>query len=405
MALASVRVTFARTGAVRSTLGAVPVNPAAAAAPIQVAGLKATYGETYPYVSPFPYKEKHFYWFSQFFDNAKKRMCENSKIITVDGNFGVGKDEFAKRLAKEFDLQYIPAVPDKQCFDKDGYNLLELNQFLPEERMKLYDWEAFLKDKNYKRGFVGRLQVAWYVQKMQVYAYALQHLYHTGQGAVIVRSAFSDFVFAEAMRNCGYVTNNFINYYNMIVDNSICELHTPHLCIYLDTPVDLAMERFKKTASPAELASPAMDKNFFEAVDQVYKRRFLPKMNEKSEVMEIDWTEVADELDMDAIAVEIEKIRLDASDASDPRFQDWYNKSEDDLNWYRRRFGSTQFMMDYTMRPVPTDCDEILYDTADYDTMNDILMNHPAVKYAPGTAPELGHSRLWPKNNALKLRM
>merc|ERR1712004_327844 len=106
--------------------------------------------KTYPYVSPFPYKEKHFYWFSQFFGNAKKRMCENSKIITVDGNFGVGKDEFAKRLAKEFDLQYIPAVPDKQCFDKDGYNLLELNQFLPEERMKLYDWEAFLKDKNYK---------------------------------------------------------------------------------------------------------------------------------------------------------------------------------------------------------------------------------------------------------------
>lgn len=57
----------------------------------------------------------------------------------------------------------------------------------------------------------------------------------------------------------------------------------------------------------------------------------------KSEVMEIDWTEIADDLDMDAIAVEIEKIRLDATDASDPRFQDWYNKTEDDLNWYRRR--------------------------------------------------------------------
>ena len=180
MALASARVTLARTGAVKSTLGATPVNPAAAATPIQVAGLKATYGEKYPYVQPFPYKEKKFYWFSQFFDNAKKRMCENSKIITVDGNLGVGKNEFAQRLAKEFDLQFIPAVSDQSCFKIHGFNMLELNPIL-EDRMKLYDWEAFLKDENYKRGFVGRLQLSWYVQKMQTYAFALQHLYHTGK--------------------------------------------------------------------------------------------------------------------------------------------------------------------------------------------------------------------------------
>lgn len=397
MALASVRATFAKTGSVKSTLGAASLNPAAAAAPIQVAGLKATYGEKYPYHNPFPYKEKKFYWYSQFFDNSKRRICENSKIITVDGNFGVGKNDFAERLAKEFDLQYIPAVPDKECFNACGYNLLELNHLLPEERMKLYDWEAFLKDKNYKRGFVGRLQLAWYTQKMRAYAHALQHLYHTGQGAVIVRSAFSDFAMAEAMRSCGYVTKNFMEYYHNFVKNSICELHTPHLCIYLDTPVDVAMERFKKTASPAELASPAMDVNFFKAVDKAHKEKFLPKMSERSEVMEIDWTEVADELDMDAIAVEIEKIHLDATDASDPRFQDWYNKSEDDVSWYRRRFGSPLFMVDYTNRPPPVDCDEILYDPADYAIMEATLLKHPAVKYIPGTAPELGYSRLFPK--------
>jgi len=399
MALASVRGTFARTAAVKSTLGAGPVNPAAAAAPIQVAGLKATYGEKYPYVDPFPYKTKKFGIFGQFFDGSKKRMCENSKIVTVDGNFGVGKNEFAERLAKEFDLQYIPAVSDKKCFEvhANGFNRLELNQLLP-DRMKLYDWDAFLKDKNYTRGMVGRLQLAWYAKKMETYSDALRHLYSTGQGSVIVKSAFSDFVMAEAMRERGYVTKNFLKYYNMFVDNSICELHTPHLCIYLDTPVSIAMERWKKTASPAELASPAMSEEFFKSVDSIYKNRFLPKMNEKSEVMEIDWTEVADDLDMDAIAVEIEKIRLDASDASDPRFQDYYSKTEDDLGWYRRRFGSAQFMIDYTTRQIPTDCDEILYDPADYADMERIINEHPAVRYAPGTAPELGNSRLMPRN-------
>merc|ERR1719414_35922 len=100
------------------------------------------------------------------------------------------------------------------------------------------------------------------------------------------------------MRNCGYVTKEFMEYYYQLVDNSICELHKPHLCIYLDAPFDVAMERFKKTASPAELASPAMDENFFKAIDDVHKRQFLPKMSMKSEVMEIDWTEVGDDLDM-----------------------------------------------------------------------------------------------------------
>lgn len=396
MALVGVRSTFAKTAAVKSLLGA-PVNPACAAAPIQVAGLKATYGGTYPYKNPYPYKEKSFGMFHQFFDNATRRMCDNSKIITVDGNVAVGKNEFAQRLAKEFDLQFIPAVPDSAVFKVPGNNfdIRELNQFVADKSMHMYDWEMFLKEENLTRGFVGRLQLQWYGKKLETYSMALKHLFHTGQGAVIVGSAYSDHVMAEAMRKCGYVTANYMDYYEMFVRNSLCELLKPHVSIFLDTPLELVKERLKKRGNATELASPVMSDKFLQSIDDIYKNKFIPKMSESGEVMEIDWTDVADDLDMDAIAVELEMLRLDATDANDPRFQDWYDLSEDKLSFYRRRFGSDQFMIDYTTRPLPLHCPEIMYNPEDYQQMNAVFNNHPAIKYAVGAAPELGHSRLW----------
>jgi len=393
------RSTFNRTGAVKSLLGAQNACPSAAAAPIQVATMKATYGEPYPYKNPFPYKTKYFGVFSQFFDNARRRMCENSKIIVVDGNCAVGKNEFAQRLAKDFDLQFIPAATDAECFKlvENNFDLRELNEILP-QRCHFYDWEAFLTQKNgFPHGFVGRLQLQWYFTKWKTYAFALQHLFHTGQGAVIVRSPFSDHVFAEAMYKCGYVTRNYMDYYDMFVRNSLCEVLKPHLAIYLDTSLDVIKERMKKRGNKAELESPMMSDKFLQAIDDTYKNKFLTAISRESEVLEIDWTEIADELDMDAICVEIENLRLDAENASDPRFQDWYEISEDKLNYYRRAFGDPQFQHNYVTRPLPTNCPEIMYNAEDFQEMYRKIEHHPAVKYAPGTSPQLGNSRfnLW----------
>jgi len=394
MALIVLRSSFARSGAIKSLLGS-SVHPAATTSPIQVATLKATFGETYPYEKPYPYETKSFNVITEFFDKTMPRICENSKIITVDGNLGVGKNEFAKRIAKEFDLKYIPSVPDSECFRlrHNNYDIRGLNELLP-ENLHFYDWENFLKEKDLTNGFVGRLQLQWYREKFEVYSNALRHLFHTGQGVVITRSVFSDHVLAEAMRKCGYVTKNFMDYYYMYRDNSICELLQPHLSIYLDVPLDIVRERLIARGNESELQSPAISDKFLQSIDDIYKNKFIPRMRSTGEVLEVDWADVADDLDMDAIATEMAMLTYDSQDVEDPKFQDWYKVSEDRMSWYRRRFGSNEFMMKYFARAYPTECPEICYDVEDYPIQNKIVNLHPAVMYNAGAAPEFGHSRL-----------
>jgi len=254
-----------------------------------------------------------------------------------------------------------------------------------------------LKEKDITRGFVGRLQLQWFMAKFELYAKALTHLFHTGQGAVIVRSCYSDHVFAEAMRKCGYVTKPFMDYYNMWRDNSICELLKPHLCIYLDVPIDIVKERLQARGNELELQSPAINDKFLQAIDDGYKNSFIPRMRRSGEVLEVDWSEVADDLDLDAIATEMALMRYDTEDSEDPKFQDWYKKSEDRLSWHRRRFAAPEFIMRCFGREYPLECPEIVYDPEDFKEMNKVFYEHPAYKYLPGTATEFGHSRfqLW----------
>ena len=95
-----------------------------------------------------------------------------------------------------------------------------------------------------------------------------------GQGVVLVRSPWSDFVFTEALAQLNYVRKpcklhkfedtkvyfcrdcNFhisLSYifvvkehYYFLADNSICELLKPHISIYLDVPPSEVMDRIRK---------------------------------------------------------------------------------------------------------------------------------------------------------------
>lgn len=100
----------------------------------------------------------------------------------MDGNIGVGKTEFAKRLAERFDLKFFPPTREKQLFlHGQGYNcdIRPFDVLLP-EGVRTYDLQKFYSDPNPECGLVGRQQLMWYREKFMDYLLALRHLLNTG---------------------------------------------------------------------------------------------------------------------------------------------------------------------------------------------------------------------------------
>jgi len=118
-------------------------------------------------------------------------------------------------------------------------------------------------------------------------------------------------------------------------------------------------------------------------------------MKKHGEVVEIDWTEKGTEIDMDVIAEELQLYTLEPEDSEDPKFEDWTKKIEDD--WTNQRVFLSDLekqMAQFTMHQ-PLDCPEVLFSQEDAEFYQRLISHHPAFKYVPGWAPELGHRTLF----------
>lgn len=354
-----------------------------------------TFGAPYPYQDPFPYKEKKFTIITEHFDYTKPRFNENTKVILVEGNLASGKHEFAEKLAKGFDLKYFPATPEDNCFklEWNNYDLREFNQFLP-KRSQYYDLEDFLTDPHPQSGRIGQLQIALLTQKFKTYCNALTHLFNTGQGVVLVRSVFSDHVFNEALRKCGYVTNEFKKFHDDWERNSIVQLMKPHLTIYLDTPVDKVRENINKRGNELEVNSKNLTDEFFHAIEDSYKNSHFPRMEKSGIVLEIDPSEIVDEVDMDSVLEEISTINMATDDSEDTKFRDWFDMTEDYASFYRRKYASGIIQKECFARDRPMQCPEILWHDDDLPLMHRVMKFHPAMLNKAGWAREFGNNPL-----------
>ncbi|ESN92128.1 hypothetical protein HELRODRAFT_181747 [Helobdella robusta] len=344
----------------------------------QVATLKATYGEKYPYAEPFPYKLKPYTTFHAYYDKALKRFNENSKIIVVEGNIAVGKSNFAKRLAAGFDMEYFGPLSDRAVFTNNDYKMdvRTLNDMLPESA-KFYDLADFYKDPHPEKGTVGKLLINWYREKFFYYCEALKHLLNTGQGVVMATSVYSDAVYVNALRSVGWCTPEFVKYYRTLMNQSICELMKPHLTIYLDAPVDVIKERIQKRKIPSEVGARNLTEKYLKAIEDSYKNQFLPEFRYRLIIEELQW------------------LKLEGEDKDDPRFEDW-NRSDDDTLMEMRLFLENDIDKYhlFTM-PQPWDCPEIMMKPDDQFVYDRLAEEHPVFKHRPGWSPELGHSVLF----------
>nr|CAG4643187.1 EOG090X05NZ [Ilyocryptus agilis] len=345
-----------------------------------------------PKPAPFPYKDKRYNFWRALFDSTEDRLDENSKLIVVEGLPAAGKHQLAKGLADELDMVYFPSPTQAETFINDyGFNLKTLDPQLPES-CQSYDETDFLKDPTRMSGLkAGRFQLMKYQLRFQRHMDALAHILNTGQGVVMDRSPYSDFVYITAMAEQGIVSKRIEQFYHKVRDNSLLTLWKPHLVIYLDVPVPEIRRRIETRNRPHEKDSIATSQAYLESLDKAYKNIFLKDISVHSEVMVYDWTEGGDS---EIVAEDVERIDFDQYTPLDKKLEDWRRIDKWDWNAHRYTFTHDQNQL-YLHTCYPgTSCPEIVIAPEEYRVYERIISNAPGNKYEKGFNADMGDKGL-----------
>lgn len=188
-----------------------------------------------PKPAPFDYENKDYTYFRSLFDRTTHRLDENSKVIVVEGPVAAGKTHFACNLAEDLGMKHFPeANMDYHYIRPNGHDLRMFDSQIPPDT-RTFDHTNFNCDPFHRNA--AAFQIMMYEARYAQYVDALAHLFNTGQGVVLERSPYSDFVFLEAMFSQKYISKGARSVYYDIRFNTIEELIRPHLVIYLDLPV------------------------------------------------------------------------------------------------------------------------------------------------------------------------
>lgn len=185
---------------------------------------------------PFDYVNKDYTVFHSLYDRTTHRFDQNSKVIIVEGPIASSKTKFAAELAEDLGMKHYPeANMDLHYIRPNGLDLRTFDPLIPEDT-RTFDHKNFCLCPDHR--LAGNFQIMMYSARYSQYIDALTHLFNTGQGVILERCPYSDFVFLEAMANQKYISRGVRSAYYDIVHNTINELMKPHLVIYLDVPVD-----------------------------------------------------------------------------------------------------------------------------------------------------------------------
>ncbi|XP_019880118.1 NADH dehydrogenase [ubiquinone] 1 alpha subcomplex subunit 10, mitochondrial [Aethina tumida] len=346
---------------------------------------KSVIREEVPKPAPYPYETKKYGYIRSLFDRTTSRFDENSKIIVVEGPVASGKSKFAKQLADELDMLYLPeANMDMWYINHYGYDLRKLDEQLPES-CRSFDVQDFLRNPKHKHS--ARMQLDQYYIKFSQYVDALAHLLSTGQGVILDRCVYSDYVFTEAMYSQGYLSRAARTKYYEYRDNTLSELMRPHLVIYLDVPVPKVRQNIQNRAISYEKDSPVLTPQYLDVMEKKYKQDYLKSISSHSELLIYDWSE---EGEVDVVIEDIERIDFDHYDEQDRKMKDWDLPKEEDWAAIRRRYADDKnLLLSYFNIPC-FEVPELVVGPEDADTYYQVLFEAPGMKYERGYNSDLG---------------
>ncbi|XP_054854551.1 NADH dehydrogenase [ubiquinone] 1 alpha subcomplex subunit 10, mitochondrial [Eublepharis macularius] len=309
-------------------------------------------------------------------ERTTKRFNEYSKVFTVDGNLRSGKGKLAQHIAEKLNMRYFPEA-DAHYLDRvtgDG-------RILDSKFSGNCSLETFYDNPKHPNGNSYRLQYWLYSNRLLQYSDALEHLLATGQGVVLERSPYSDFVFLEAMFKQDYIHKRCVEHYGNMKHLTICEILPPHLSIYIDVPVPEVMKRIEEKGKPYE---KKVSSAYLQSIEDIYKKSFLPEISETSEVLQYTASEAEE---VDKVIEDIEYLKFDKGP--------WLE--QDDVTFHHlRKFVEDKMAV---VRPMnlPVYVPEITIGGLEIDKVYYQYRDLPGRKYAFGYNADVGDKWIWLK--------
>jgi len=335
-------------------------------------------GKRHP--KPYDYLKKSYGLVGSLLDSTVQRLNDNSLIITVDGNFGSGKSEFARQLAKDIDFLYAREIDlDHMLYQTPvGSNYRKIvNKIVGDnERFRINTVDEWHSNPTFKRTV--QLQYKYYYARLFQYHMALLHLFSTGQGVVIERSPFSDGVIARALFEHQFLSKEAWNFYkNDYVEQTLFECWKPHVMIYLDRSPQECLDNIRANGKEYEKKSKVYSIDFLKTVDSIYKKEFIAQYAPKVNMLQYDPKTISS----DEVIINLEAIDLDHFD----KLEDWKVRRVASVDDYRSRLSDVQTTKDNIKAlaghvGVP----EYAWWGAEYKELQECLDEHPDLQYEHG---------------------
>lgn len=275
---------------------------------------------------PFPWEKRPYTQLHGFFgvDRCVNRFDENTVVISIEGNIGVGKSTFGKALSDALGTRFYPE-PDvsMQYRRADGFDYRALNYKLPEAAHYM---DAKLFYLNPDHPAVPQFELTMFLLRVWQYLEGLSHVLSTGQGIVTDRSPWSSYAFQTASHKMkfGRCGKSFYRLAKHFRDELTPELCRPHVVIYLDAPSEVCLERVKKRGIDYEVNSRAMCKEYLEHIEFTYKDHILPELEAHAELLVYDWTNPPD---LDLVIDDLSRLNVHDR-AEGEKMEDWRFNAE-----------------------------------------------------------------------------
>jgi NADH dehydrogenase (ubiquinone) 1 alpha subcomplex subunit 10 len=341
--------------------------------------------------------EKPFRYVHQITDRTLPRFDENSKLIAVEGAHAIGKTDFAKELAEEFEMHYIgpPSHEDIFIFKEYNFDWRKYNDMYPEWFKCFGEKDFFQNPMGEYEGQCDRYHARLYQMKWINQLKAQQHIMNTGQGVVLEGCANADYCHFNAAYNAGWIQEEMKFLYKCLLKETLFHVPKPNLMVYLDAPVDVVQKNIKARGNEWDKDSPVWNNTqYLTNIYNEYKKNWLRDMQEYSRVLVYDWSEGGD---TEVVIEDIEATELDMIEMYSNQQKDW--RFGDEVVAAQKRYQCTNPMwVEKKLRTFKIDEIDFSYilraPPAQSLHMEDILRHISVERFAPGANKHLGDNTL-----------